>query len=342
MIFINLYSLLTYLLMAKKLIFLIQIKFVSSWEKYDHIEANLGESQGLILENGDFIVYSGFNESFFSTTRNVYAYDTKNVSSTWRIMDKIPLSNGMTHCAFANKGNILYSCGGYVGKHPGPTTSTCLKYTHTNPSGKQWEYLPNLPEPRAGGGLVLDSISNTLLYGTGASRPNPITPMYTLDHSDVWELNLNDVSSGWQIKPIIPYKGNHIGSVTVQYKGMDRHYFVGGQLGEQEKSKNLNTMYEWIRSNTTWSKRTSLPIPRGHFSSSIIPYKECGFIIVGGRTNEYQFSEITYYDIELNNWTKIGDLPYKLNTPVCDIINNMLYCQTGSIEQEFSWRRQII
>ena len=287
-------------------------------------------------------MYSGFSNSIQEVTKKTYAYDTTKSTSVWRQMDDLPLPDGISHCAYAVKGNVLYTCGGYNGGHPGPGMKKCLKFTGTNPPGSQWSTLPDLPAERAGGGMILDSASNTLLYATGASRPDPKRRLYTIDHDDVWELNLNNLNAGWQTKPKIPYKGNHMGFVTVKYQGKERHYYHGGQSGEAENDTNQNTMYEWIQSSSQWIKRQDLPIGRGHYSSSVVPYKECGFLIFGGRYNSGPTSDVTYYDIGNDRWTTIGDLPEAVKTPVCDISDGVAYCQTGKVSGDFSHKIEVI
>ena len=74
-------------------------------------------------------------------------------------------------------------------------------------------------------------------------------------------------------------------------------------------------------------------LPRGHISSSIIAYKNCGFLIIAGVTNNDTspiLSSIVHYNIVTNEWTTIGNLPFQQKTPVCDIIGNKLFCLGGS------------
>lgn len=87
-----------------------------------------------------------------------------------------------------------------------------------------------------------------------------------------------------------------------------------------------------------------MPMARGHASSSTLAYG-CGFIIIGGALNGgVMTADISYYDIDTDTWTKIGDLPKEKNTPVCVIYpdwnggDDWLHCESP---KTFSARIQI-
>ena len=85
-----------------------------------------------------------------------------------------------------------------------------------------------------------------------------------------------------------------------------------------------------------------MPFTRGHASSSTRAMG-CGFIIAGGSTNENgKTKDISFYDITTDTWTKIGELPNAINTPVCDIgVDGYLYCESGWPNGTFSHKRKI-
>ena len=167
-----------------------------------------------------------------------------------------------------------------------------------------------------------------------------------MDFNTTWELDLDNLVTGWIQRADIPYKGNHISRVAVTYQGKNRYYVAGGQKQQQEKSGNQNDLYEWDVINSQWIKRANMTIARGHASSSTRPYG-CGFIMAGGATNDGNMTaDISYYGIDTDSWTTIGILPKAINTPICDIVtlgrgNDWLYCQTGNVGGYFSWRTRI-
>lgn len=296
----------------------------------------------------DLVIFSGFTKNYFGPlSSKVFALDlTSNViAGTWREMDSMPIvdnNSGVTHGGFVVIDTIVIICGGYVGIYPGPATSTCFYYNHQAEKGAQWGTLPSLPLSRSGGGLFYDELLRTLYYTTGAARPDETNYTIIIDHADTWALNLGNTAAGWISMRDTPYIGNHIGFTTVKYRGIERHYIMGGQIGDDEINSNLNYLYEYLPKLNQWIPKAKLPIGRGHFASSVIPWNNCGFSIAGGSTNLGKTSEITYYDITTDTWTKIGDLPQKIDTPACVIAGEYYYCQTGNINGKFSWRRKIM
>jgi N-acetylneuraminic acid mutarotase len=238
-------------------------------------------------------------------------------------------------------------CGGSIGGIPHPTTDLCHVYDHTAARGQQWSYLPSLPAKRAGAGIVYDKISNSLIFGGGSFLINNTLRSSTTDYNDVWQLNLGNVNTGWVRKANFPYFGNHLGSVTVLKNGVERHYFLGGQLKANEPKGNLRDVFEYIPTSDTWVRRASMLFERSHFSSSTTPYKQCGIIIAGGarngNTTSQRLTDVSYYNIETDSWIKIGDIPDARNTPICTInINDgYYYCITGAVAGPWGYRRKI-
>lgn len=105
------------------------------------------------------------------------------------------------------------------------------------------------------------------------------------------------------------------------------------QQGEDEYSGNYNNFVEYDRITGTWSSLRTMPLERGHASSSTIPYA-CGFLIMGGSTNTGKTTDISYYDIPTDVWVKVGDMNKKVNTPACVIypdpssMNDLLHCES--------------
>jgi Kelch motif len=259
-------------------------------------------------------------------------------------MDDVPTPTGFTHSAYVIVGNTLYTCGGYIGGNPGHESDVCLKYDHTAMKGQQWSSLPSLPSGRAGGAMLYIKTTNTLLVATGATRSDPLDIWHSTDYNTVWELSLTDTSTGWVQKADIPHKGNHVAYTTVNHLGTDRHYVFGGQLHEDEAYGNQKELYEY--DGVQWIRRADMPYGRGHTSSSTFPVGSCGFITAGGAINgKMKTSDIHYYSIVTDTWTKIGNLPAKINTPICDLVDledgKYIYCQTGFIRPRFSFRRKI-
>jgi N-acetylneuraminic acid mutarotase len=313
---------------------------VGKWEKWEPYPLTLAESMGAMVGD-DFLIVSGFWKDWSIVTKEVYAYNTKDPNAKWRKMDDVPVP-GFTHAAYAVDNLVMYICGAYVGATPGPDSKICLKYDHTAAKGRQWSFLPELPEGRGGGGLNHIKETNSIVYSVGATRRDH----KTTDYSTTFELDLDNLSAGWTRRADCPYKGNHVSHVTAYYQGTPHYFWAGGQLEQNESKGNQDDLVEWDQSSKTWIKRADMLFARGHASSSTVAYG-CGFIMIGGAINTgTKTSDISYYGVDSNKWTKIGDLPFKMNTPVCDIVRNVagsdwIYCQTGQIGGVYSWKRRI-
>jgi N-acetylneuraminic acid mutarotase len=272
----------------------------------------------------DLFQFGGFGGSFtIGTNKSSYLSAT---TGKWTLVDQLPNRQGISHMGTVVIGNKVYGCGGFLdGLGPNfKATAECHVYTHGNPTGSQWSRLPDLPAIRAGGGSLHNKARNSLIFATGADEKDY---RRVVDWNNVWELSLDDIDAGWVSKSDIPYRANHVGAVTVDYQGTERHYVLGGQNGPREADGNYGFVYEFDAITDTWTPRANITIPTGHISASTVPYKNCGFFIMGGANNcRCKTSAIHYYDITTNTWHKIGDLPQAINSPVCDILNNTVYC----------------
>jgi N-acetylneuraminic acid mutarotase len=303
----------------------------------------VAEAHGAIVGN-DLLLISGFTNGYSQCTAKNYALDITNPSAIWRQMGDHPLAVGITHVTLVVIGMKVYMCGGYVGGDPGPHTDKCFVYDHSKAPGTgQWSTFPSLPAGRAGAGMVYDSTRNALIFAGGATRPNAGSS-YAIDHPDTWMYSFANATAGWVKKADLPFLANHLSFVTAKDNtGKERHYWMGGQVGADEPNGNRAENYEWDAQGEKWIQRRSMPIPRGHAAASTRAIG-CGFFIAGGTTNGNgslnKTSDLSYYDTPSDTWTKIGDLPAAINTPVCDIKNDAVYCESGYATGLFSYKNQ--
>lgn len=293
------------------------------------------------------VVISGFTNYFANATNQTFARDVTNNGSSWRRMDDMPMDSGVTHAATLAIGTKVYLCGGYMGGHPGPHVPFCFIYDHSVPPGqqKQWSKLTNLPNGgSAGGGMIYDSASNTLFFSGGGQRRVAGNP-HPVDINNTWKYQLSKPGLGWVTSTPLPYLANHLSYVThTDDRGTERHFFMGGQVGENECCSNFASNFEFIASTESWVERASMPIARGHTTSSTRAIG-CGFITAGGSidsgtTMKARTDDISYYDIPSNTWTMgIGTIPKATATPIVDIHSNgYMYFVTGLPNQS---RRRI-
>jgi N-acetylneuraminic acid mutarotase len=279
----------------------------------------------------DLFIFGGFVNDFANVTTASFSRNINAINSTWREMDEMPVAIGITHAAVVVIGMKLYMCGGYSGKRPGSHVPNCFIYDHSvAPGDGQWSAFTNLPnEGSAGGGMIYDSTKRMLYYAGGGQRSAP-NSLDTTDVTDTWKISIDAPSNGWKRSTPFPYRANHLSSVTTRsFSGQERHFFVGGQLGENELTGNVGDLYEFLPSTETWVRLASLPSPRSHTAISTHAIG-CGFIMAGGTLNsstekKNRTSEILYYDIPANQWATIGQLPSRGATPAVFLSYDYIY-----------------
>lgn len=320
-----------------------QSQLVGSWDSGKLHPFTVAEAQGAMIGT-NLVIVGGFLQGYNSVSVQTQSWDTNNPDANWLRMDDYPFATGVTHAAFVVVGTKFYMCGGYAGGGIGMHTDVCMVYDHSKQPGKgeQWSTFTSLPDGgRAGGHMVHDRTLNALIFSGGASRPQ-VQTRSAKDHKDTWMYSVGNPSAGWVSKAPLPFFANHMSAVTAKDgSGKERHYWTGGQLEESEHDGNLSDHYEYDAINNVWYKRKFMSIPRSHHASSTRAIG-CGFIVVAGCTNGgKRIADVSYYDIPTDTWTKIGDLTDSINTPVCDISNGVLHCNTGWDGGNFSKKIQI-
>ena len=297
----------------------------SEWQLFSPIyPVSVGEPQGVIIGD-DIVVFAGFIDKLSDVINQTYSRDVTVDGSTWRRMDDMPLTVGVTHAATTTVGMKVYLCGGYHGGHPGPHVPYCFVYDHSKaPGSMQWSRITDLPNNgTAGAGMIYDTKGNALYYAGGGQRLVPGSP-HPIDVHNTWKYAFDNPQSGWVASAPVPYAANHLSAVTHRNAiGQERHFFVGGQKGEYEISGNLADNFEFIPAKEEWIRRASMPLPRSHATASTRPVR-CGFIIAGGSFNSLtnkknRTSNISYYDMNTNSWSSIGEAPVAMATPVVTI-----------------------
>ena len=282
----------------------------------------MAEPHGLLVGN-DLVIFSGFVNGLTNVINQTYAKDVTNINSPWRRMEDVPLPVGITHTPTAAIGKKVVMCGGYLGGVPGPHVANCFIYDHNIAPGKdQWAKLPLLPDGgSAGAGMIYDSATATIFYASGSKRPI-LGDRFSYDINTVWKYTFAPGKNKWVASTPIPFQSNHMSSVTHRdtVTKKERHFFLGGQIGENERTGNVADMFEFIVSSETWVRRASMPMGRGHAMASTRPIG-CGFIIASGSVNtvtqvKNRTADLSYYDIPTNRWTSIGSLVYGMVTPI--------------------------
>lgn len=297
------------------------------------------------------VVVGGFHRGFATASNATYTLDVT-TSSSWQRQDDCPMD--VTHAAFAIHHDRLFMCGGYRGGHPGPAVAQCWVYHHGAPRGTQWQALPDLPAARAGGGMTYDTTLAVLTFVGGATRElsssGHVFSADAVDHDEAWMMAPHVTEpqyGGWFKQADFPLFGNHLSFVsTLDDTGRERHFFMGGQIGELEKNHNLDELYEYDLLLDQFFARANMPLARGHASSSTLPYA-CGFLLAGGSVNsgsnvKQRTRDISFYDPSNDTWSSIGQLYSDIKTPICGIWDDYMYCTTGYTRRTMRRRLKIV
>lgn len=100
---------------------------------------------------------------------------------------------------------------------------------------------------------------------------------------------------------------------------------MAGQLGEFEHTGNLAENWEYVVATYSRIKHASLPFTRGHSGSSTRAIG-CGYFQAGGTSNGSvkgglwgtlangsKTTDVSFSDMTMDSWTKIGDLTNPIN-----------------------------
>jgi N-acetylneuraminic acid mutarotase len=259
-------------------------------------------------------LFGGFTEDL-GASRELDVYDPANDS--WSRKKDMP--TGVTHLNPAVDGNTIWFAGGFKGKHPGPTTTEVWKY---DIAADAWTSGPPLPEPRAGGGLV---ILDRALHYFGGFKPDRDT-----GSADHWSLSLED-GKNWQREADFPNPRGHVTATVLDGK----LYALGGTHGHDKTQIDLDFCDRFDPATKKWSKVASLPDGRSHFESSTIIHKG-RILIVGGRCNSSKplrnvVDDLLEYDPKADAWQVVAAMPEKVLAPSAAIIAGRIVVTGGGL-----------
>ena len=230
----------------------------------------------------------------------------------------------ITHAGQAADGAAVYLAGGFVGDHPGASTSNVWRY---DTQGDTWTAAPDLPAARGGGALA--RVGRTLHFFGGATRTAGVNVL--TDFGDHWTLDLGptdaiaDDAAQWVSAAPLPNPRNHLGGAALG--GLV--YAVGGQLGGDEQSGNQSSVHAYDPSTGAWTEVAGLPIPVGHVASSTFVVGN-RIVVAGGVTqNSKEIDDVFAYDATANAWPALTPLPKNLQSPVADLVGDTIVVTAG-------------
>ncbi|MBV9007863.1 MAG: hypothetical protein JO354_01685 [Verrucomicrobia bacterium] len=257
-------------------------------------------------------------------TPESHAYDP--ATDKWFSLANIP--QPISHCGqVVDEDNpndmTFWLAGGFLGNHPGPSTTEVWKYSINN---NTWSQGPSLPAPRAGGVLV--KYGRELHYYGGTVRVNGV---YQADYGTHWALDL-DGGTAWrttttsgQLLAPLPNPRNHMGGTELNGK----LYAIGGQhLGAQDTT-NQTEVDVYDPSTNTWSQTTPLPVPTGHITANVFVMNGHIIVTAGRGQNGVKLANVLEYDPSTATWTRLPQLPSGRQSPVSGLVGNQIVVTCG-------------
>ena len=239
------------------------------------------------------------------------------VTNLWSSETNLPVA--LTHAPTPVDGQYIYQCGGFIGQHPGPSTSRIWRYDTVT---KVWSTVTPLPDSRGAGGCVI--LNGKMYYFGGAKRAKSGGTLQ--DKSEHWVLDLNAQANGWKVLAPMPNPRNHIASAAVDGKV----YAIGGQHGDDEDTGEQNEMDVYDPATNVWSKAPRLPLSLGHIASGTFVYRNQIGVIGGDTFQRTTIKQIFIYDPKLQLWSTLGNMPVNRKSVVGGEINGTLYFTTGT------------
>lgn len=252
------------------------------------------------------------------------AYDP--VTNTWKRLADIPQAishSGQVADTDQINNSTFWLAGGFLGNHPGPSTTQVWKYSITN---NAWSAGPALPAERAGGALV--KLGRVLHYFGGVIRANGVSVQ---DYGTHWTFDLDNgtswqtTTSGGQLLAPMPNPRNHMGGVELNGK----LYAIGGQHLEDEFTGNQSEVDVYDPVTNTWALAAPMPRPIGHITANVFVRNGRIVITSGVTTNKVEIPNVIEYDPATNSWSELPALPAGRQSPVSGLVGGQMVVTCG-------------
>lgn len=280
-----------------------------NWSTVTDSPVSRAESLGTYV-NGKLYVFGGLDGSVLPGTREFAAMRRADVfnpsTNIWSRIADVP--EALTHTTAVVIGSQIWFVGGYTGTQPSGGGHNRVHIYNT--LNNTWSRGPNLPVAHGAGGAAV--IGNTLYYiaGTSADR--------TVSVGDLFALNLNNQSEGWQRLATMPNPRNHLAVTALEGK----LYAIGGQIGQQATNQPLTLVHAYDPQTNVWTRVADMPSARTHTTNSIVIYRD-RIVVVGGENGyDKPQRELLAYDPDYDTWKVIGLLPSSRSTAVAGLLDD--------------------
>jgi hypothetical protein len=284
----------------------------------------------LVVINDRAYMLNGY-ESLEHVWNNCDVFDLR--SRKWVESFPTPVDLPQTHAGIVTDGKrYLFSVAGQLGPHCFPCTDQCFVY---DVEKREWATFPSLPGPVYVGTA---QYWNDRIHVVGGARPDRITPIG--DHWSIGVKKGKPLENEWLREVPIPRGGIHRGSAIVD----NRLYVIGGAEGHvaaipgdplflcdwNTPPENYHGEVYMLESPaSSWLRLKDMPIKTDHNEGTTVVVGR-NILVLGGNLHRYQCSDaILQYDVDADQWSEIGHLPYPMKSTNACYYDGWIYLITG-------------
>ena len=262
--------------------------------------------------NGKMYVFGGYYNAKIQATPRSDVYDP--VNNTWKRLPDMPVA--ITHQGMVTDGSVIWLIGGYVGDHPGPSTTQVWKFDTAKTA---WSRGPSLPEPRGAGAAAM--VGRKIYFFGGMNQAR------TVDMGTHWVLDLDNQSAGWKRMADMPNPRNHLSGIAHGGKV----YAIGGHWQQEHEAVTQREVDMYDPATNKWTRVADTPgTPRSQTPAATFLWKDRIVLVGGADATEHSTTVISAYIASENRWENIGHLPAARRATAASLINGRIVVTTGN------------
>ena len=284
------------------------------WERLPDMPIPRWEA-GTVTLDGKLYTFGGYTMGTKSSKR-ADVFDPGDRS--WTALAELP--SAITHINAVLDRRTVWLAGGFKDGYKGYAISEVWQYHIDRDT---YTARPDLPEPRAGGGLAL--VGRTLHYIGGLTKDRDT------DSGDHWTLDLEQLESPrltWKPAAPMPVPRNQFSTVTLENK----IFLIGGQFHHDSGQTDQPRVDIYHPAEDSWSVGPALEKGHSHAEGSTLIHQGSIYLL-GGMS---RIEKRRWIDNEIvalgsdGSWKRLGHLPLRLSSPIAAILEDKLYVGGGS------------
>lgn len=287
-----------------------------------------GEVDGVAI-GSKIYTFGGYGPTSGGWFPRTYNFTYNTLTNVWSWNKDLP--QGATHLGIDTDGQYIYYAGAYALNAQGNGQIFSVKNVwRYDVQANDYQALPNLPEERSAGGLVL--LDGVLHYigGLNKNRQAAVGTHYVLPLTDLnTDGTLKPGSPGWTTLAPLPQPRHHAGIVVLEGK----IYYLGGEINYDANLIPQDAVHRYDPNTNSWTELPKLPWPRHNINGSTVALAGRIFVI-GGENGFSHGKEKTVWaynpdDGPLGSWSNLNQLPEGLHSGVLEIVNGVFYYAMG-------------